>query len=428
MTPIKKRLIGTLGATIILAISVSLVFGQSNHSSRPTGGPAGDPPSQSAGKPAVKMSEEPANPAVDAPSKPKLAPDASRKKTPEATLPTVGVVKVTAQSHQASVNGYGEVSSRFMLSLTAQASGEVTQLAEHFETGAIFKKGEVIAYINDTDYQQALTAAKVAVEGAKVALEEERLQGIQALEEWQRSGLQGEPDSTLVLRKPYLESAQATLNDAIAQFDIAKRDLTLTQIVAPFDAIIVSREIQPGSFIQEGTAVATLYSINEAEISVPLSASQWRTLPEVLPSEEDQWQVEITDMDGLYHWQGNVKRVEQHLDTASRQRAAIVQVSAPLEQPVPLYFGTYVKATIAGRTLDNVWEIPSSAISQKLEVWFVNAQNELANFAPEILFQAHNSAYIAALPNMPDITIVTRPLNSYLPGTKVNAQQEGVQQ
>lgn len=404
MTPLKKTLTGTAIAALILGVTVVSVFGQT--------GPSGPAPGQS----------QP--PGAPAPSKPQASPIAS-KPVAEATLPSVGVVEVESSAHQATVSGYGEVTSRYVLSLTTQVSGEVIRLAEHFETGARFRKGEVMAYINDTVYQQAVTAAKAAVEEAKIALEEERLQGIQAKQEWQRSGLDGEPDSLLVLREPYLQAAQATLEDARAQLKSAQRDLTLTQIVAPFDAVVVSRDIQPGSYLQAGTAIASLYSVSEAEIAIPLSASQWRNLP--VEGGSAGWDVSITDMDGINHWSGKVTRVEQHLDTSSRQRSAIVQVQQPLDQAVPLYFGSYVTAHIAGKTWDEVWQVPASAISQKQEVWYVDNNAELAKVTPEVLFQDQNYAYITPIADMQAAEIVARPLNSYLVGTKVHSQAEGAQ-
>ncbi|GGF59919.1 efflux RND transporter periplasmic adaptor subunit [Alteromonas lipolytica] len=390
MTPTKKRILGTALAAGILSITIMSVFGQA--------APTGPAPKAGGSQPPVI---------------------AGRAPKPEASAARVGVVDVSAGTHQAVVSGYGEVTSRFVLSLTSQVSGEVMRLADHFETGARFRKGEVMAYLNDTVYQQAVAAARVRVEEARVALEEERLQGLQARQEWERSGLDGEPTSALVLREPYLKAAQAALDDAKAQLSSAERDLTLTQIVAPFDAVVVSRDVQPGSYIQAGTAIANLYSVSEAEIAIPLSAAQWRNLPE---NQQSGLNVAITDMDGLNHWRGTVVRIEQHLDTGSRQRAAIVQVQQPLDQPVPLYFGTYVTAQIAGKTWNNIWQIPASAVSQKQEVWYVDADNALSKATPDILFQDKDYAYIQPVNGMTAAEIVARPLNSYLVGTKVRHQ------
>ncbi|TPV52883.1 efflux RND transporter periplasmic adaptor subunit [Aestuariibacter sp. GS-14] len=412
MTSTAKRVIGTAGALVVLVLVTISVFGQSGHAG-PTGAPQG----------AANAGPVQAKPAVGENTPVQIG---SGPQMQEASLPAIGVLEVDAQTYQAKVNGYGEVAAKHLLSLTAQVSGEVVRLSPHFETGALFRKGEIIAYLNDTAYQQAVASAKAAVETATVALEEERLQGIQARDNWQRSGLEGEPESPLVLREPYLQAAQASVDEAKAQLKTAERELALTQIVAPFDAVVITRDIQPGSFVQSGTSIAQLYSASEAEIAIPLSASQWQNLPSQVSLSTQSWPVVIEDMDGLNQWHGQVKRIEQHLDTSSRQRSLIVEVAQPLTGDTPLYFGTYVTAHIAGKTYDGLWEIPASAISQKQEVWYLDAQDTLSKFTPTVKFQADGKAYIEPLANVAKARIVARPLNSYLVGTRVSPQVVGV--
>jgi len=169
--------------------------------------------------------------------------------TNNSNLAQVGVFAVKTSSYKASVKGYGEVMPIDALTLVAQVSGRITQLSDTFQTGAVVKKGEVLAFIDDTDYVEALSSAKTDYESAVVALEEERLQGVQALDEWQRSGLDGEPASALVLRQPQLKAAQASLDEAKQALETAKRDLAFTEITAPFDALVVTRDVSLGSYV-----------------------------------------------------------------------------------------------------------------------------------------------------------------------------------
>ncbi len=343
-------------------------------------------------------------------------------------LAEVGVVKVTAADYRARVKGYGEASPRHSLTLSAQVGGQVTSLAEHFETGARVKQGESLARIDDTDYQQALAAAQTSYQEAVVALEEERLQGQQAKDEWARSGLSGEPASALVFREPQLKSAQAALKEAQQDVAAAKRDLAATRITAPFDALVVSRNIQPGSFVQQGTEIASLYSSNVAEISIPLSPDQWSRLPAMETGTTPGWAVTLRDAAGSGQWQARIARAELHQDKETRQRNVIAVVEQPLSLPSPLLFGTFLVAEIEGRELHQVWRIPSSAISQQLEVWYVNPDdNLLGKFTPEVLFEYEGHAYITPHAGMTEAMIVARPLNNYLVNTRVNPVNEGEQ-
>ena len=338
----------------------------------------------------------------------------------------VGVVKVKPETYKAKVKGYGEAVATHTLTLSAQVSGQITALSQQFETGALLQQGDVLAYVDDTAYKQALASAQATYQNALVALEEERLQGVQAKDEWTRSGLDGEPESALVLRAPQLKAAQAELLEAEQNVATAKRDLEFTKISAPFDALIVSRSIQPGSYVQIGTEVADLYSTNRAEVSIPLSPSQWAQLPMPTIGQAPGWRVVLTDTTGTQHWLASIQRVELHQDEDTRQRRAIAVVEHPLELENPLLFGTFLVAEIDGRTLTDVWKVPSSAISQKQEVWYVEpGKNVLNKFTPNVLFEYEGYAYITPNDGMTEASIVARPLNNYLVNTRVNPIEEG---
>ena len=343
-----------------------------------------------------------------------------------ADVAEVGVVEVYPTTYNAKVKGYGQASATHMLTLSAQVSGQITELSPRFETGALLNKGEVMAYVDNTDYRQALAAAEATYETAFVALEEERLQGLQAQDEWTRSGLTGEPESALVLRAPQLKSAQAALREAEQNVAAAKRDLAFANISAPFNALVVSRSIQPGSYVQVGTEVAGLYSADVAEISIPLSPSQWAQLPQAQVGEKPDWKVQLTDTTGEHQWLASIERIELHQDEDTRQRRAVAVVERPLSLASPLYFGTFLVAEIEGRDLDNVWKVPSSAISQKQEVWFVAPDTNLLNkFTPTVLFEYEGFAYITPMAGANQALIVARPLNNYLVNTLVKPVVEG---
>lgn len=344
----------------------------------------------------------------------------------------VAVINVQANNYQAEVVGHGEAKSRYELNFSAEVSGRIEQVSSLFESGQVIKKGTVIASIDDTSYRQALTQAQADVEQAKLNLLEEQRQGEQAKSEWERSGLTGEPDSPLVLRTPQLAQVTAALDNAQLALKTAQQNLDRTQVKAPFDALVVSRDIQPGSYVQTGTQVATLYSVDEIEIDIPLSEAQWRNLPSFDNAElaQTQWPVLVESSDGAHQWQGYVGRIEQHLSSQTRQRSLIVVVEKPLEQNADLYPGTFVKAAINGRSLEQLWQLPSSAVSQQGELWFVDEHGQLNKSAADTQFEKDGFVYISpsSLNNessVSQVQIVKRPLSSFQVGTLVTAKVEG---
>ncbi|URM15490.1 efflux RND transporter periplasmic adaptor subunit [Vibrio splendidus] len=338
----------------------------------------------------------------------------------------VSVVLATLGDYQAEVVGYGEAKSRYELMFSTEVSGRVEAISSQFETGQVIGQGEVIANIDSTSYQQAVTQAK-----ANVA---------QAQSEWQRSGLSGEPDSPLVLREPQLAQVTAALENAKLELVKAEQDLEKTTLVAPFDSLVVSRDVQPGSYAQTGAQIATLYSVDEVEVSVPLSESQWLSLPNSDNSQlkEQPWPVTLSSSDGQYQWQGYVERVEQHLQQDTRQRSLIVKVDNPLDQEKDLYPGTFVQATISGKQLTQLWELPASALSQQGDLWFVDDNGLLSKSNANVEFEKGGLIYIDPTKlsnstelnsltesNSDSVQVVKRPLSSFKSGMVVLAKAEG---
>ncbi|MDH5926846.1 efflux RND transporter periplasmic adaptor subunit [Vibrio lentus] len=343
----------------------------------------------------------------------------------------VSVVLATLGDYQAEVVGYGEAKSRYELMFSTEVGGRVETISSQFETGQVISQGEVIANIDSTSYQQAVTQAKANVAQAQLDLLEEQRQGEQAKSEWQRSGLSGEPDSPLVLREPQLAQVTAALENAKLELVKAQQDLEKTTLVAPFDSLVVSRDVQPGSYAQTGAQIATLYSIDEVEVSVPLSENQWLSLPnsDNTQLKEQPWLVTLSSSDGQYQWQGYVERVEQHLQQDTRQRSLIVKVDNPLEQEKDLYPGTFVQATISGKQLTQLWELPASALSQQGDLWFVDNNSQLSKSNADVEFEKGGLIYIDPTKLNVEIgdsvQVVKRPLSSFKAGMVVLAKAEG---
>lgn len=335
--------------------------------------------------------------------------------------PDVAVLTVTGGTYNARIRGYGETQTHYSLTLTAQTSGQVTGQSTQLEAGCKVKKGDVLIHLEDSDYQSAVADAKSDLASARLSLLEEQREASQAQAEWRASGLSGEPDSDLVLHEPQLEAAKAAVAKAEAALVSAKKNLSRTKIISPFDAIVVERLTAPGSYLQAGTAVATLYSTDMIEVAVPLSTRDWRNLPETTTLIGSSWPVELKGVEDGQIWPGRVLRAAGHVDSTSRQRTLLVAVDSPLDQVPPLLPGTFVEVGVSGSDIENVWKLPNSALSQRGEIWYVTENNILARFSTVPLFSNENSIYI----NVPEefaqtsVQIVVHPLSSYLSGMKV---------
>lgn len=355
---------------------------------------------------------------------------ANQQKTPppkaQPQYPIVSVTTVKPLTHQALVTAYGEVKSRNQLALTSQVSGKIIYLSDKFLTGNTFKKGEILAEIEPIIYQQALATAQANLADSALALAQEELNSKQAHEEWQQSGLANEQASDLVLRKPQLAAAKANYAMTMKAVEKAQYDLAQTKLRAPFDALVVSKQVQIGSNVQSGTNLADLYDISLFEVSLPLSTQQWQLLPITKNSAEqlNAIQISLTDEATQQQWPATIERVEQHLDSQSRQRSLVAVVKSPIALDEPLFAGAFVKANIYGAQVNNVWKLPASALIDSDKVWRVT-QDGLLNYLPiTVKFSQDNAVYVQPIDTVEQAQIVNRPLASYMENMKVEAKNE----
>ncbi len=404
----KKRLVITLAALLSIPVALFLIM---------------PPPPAPAANQSTFATNTQTTGTQTTGSQPRSATNSTEPASRQQVIsPVVAVVNVSASVHQAQVQAYGEVKPTHQIQLAAEVSGRVTRLADNFASGVQLAAGATLATMESSSYQAAYLSMQKSLADAEVSLLQAERTSAQALQEWQQSGLEGEPDSPLVLNEPQLKAAQLAVTQQQAALAEAKHNLDNTQIRVPFEALVVSREVSVGSYLQPGSVVATLYSANEVEVRLLLSDAQWQLLPQASEALNGLVVQLVDEQNTEQQWQAQVVRAEQHIDSDSRQRALIVSVEQPLEKG--LLPGRFVKARVSGELQKQVMSLPASALSQQGEVWYVDVDNHLQRFSPSRLFDDAGQMLIRAPAGVEQLQIVLRPLASYLPGMLVEIQAE----
>jgi len=120
-----------------------------------------------------------------------------------------------------------------------------------------------------------------------------------------------------------LDDAAAGLKVAEANLAYAKARLAKTQITAPFDGILGSRQVSPGAFVRAGQAITNLTKIDliRAYFSVPERFLSKLTL-------NSEVTVSTTAYPG-YELQGKIDVIEPALDPETRSARVIAKVKNP---------------------------------------------------------------------------------------------------
>ncbi|PLY00891.1 MAG: efflux transporter periplasmic adaptor subunit [Desulfuromonas sp.] len=326
----------------------------------------------------------------------------AKSKTPQRIATLVEVAPVHFAPHPTQLSAMGTVVAEQQVALQPEVSGKVVALHPRLEPGGRVKKGEVLVTLDDTDYLLARESAASTVAQAEANLQLEQGNQLVAEKEYQ---LLGEPVSdeelALMLRRPQLASAEATVAAARAQLNRAALDVERTRVRAPFNAVVISRAVSLGSRVTTSTELTALVGSDRyrVEASVPSDQLQWL---ELSGPDTDGAQVRIFNRPV---WGPEVSRagtlisVGAQLESEGRMAEVLIRLDRPLDSgpdgdlPIPL-LGSFVEVEINGRELPNAAEIPRSALHDGDQLWVMDAEQRLDIRSVEVAFRMRDSVLI----------------------------------
>ena len=347
----------------------------------------------------------------------------------EEVNPAVRIDAIPAEvaSLNFSVYSQGTVKPRTETALVAEVPGQIVSVSENFIAGGFFRKGEVLLQIDPSDYETGLLRAQAALAARKAQLSEQQARSDQALKDWNNLGREGEP-SELTLRIPQLAEARAAVQAAEAELQEAERDLKRTRIKVPYDGLVRSKLVDVGQYVAPGTPLGVTFSIDKAEIRLPLSNSDLAFL--ALPSAtrlDRAHRVPVTlTADGAVtggEWKAEIVRTEGVVDEASRVIYAVAEVVDPygvlgLSRQAELKMGSFVRAEIQGLRADDVVVLPRAVLRPDDTVLVANAERKLEIRPVTVVRAEPRKVYISEGVEGGEL-IVTTSMDAPIPGTQL---------
>ena len=314
-------------------------------------------------------------------------------KTPELKLPSVEVQIAEATRHSYRIQSQGTALPRTSIRLVSEVSGKVVSVAESFDVGQIFAKGDVLLKIDSRDYELSLAQARSQVAQAVLRVQIEEKEAEVVRREWQLLN-KGEPTG-LQAREPHVAQARAALKAALATEEAAKRNLNRCEIRAPFDGMVARAGVRPGQFTALATPLGELFATDVAEVRLPLIASDlsFIDLPrpgaKVALGQAPKVTLSARAGERRTEWLGHIVRSEETVDPMNRMVYVVAQVIDPYglakRDGAPLRSGMFVRASIEGRTQENVIVLPRHALRGKDRVWIVS-ENKLTFRTVKVAF------------------------------------------
>lgn len=333
----------------------------------------------------------------------KTPPEAQpRKRPPTATL--VEVRKVEAGRQPTVIHAMGEIIAARAVELKPRVNGEVIEVDKEFAPGGYFQGGETMLKLDPADYALVIRQLESETDQAESDLALEMGNQQIARKEFAILNEQVSPEErSLILRQPQLDKLKASLASAQARLAQARLDLARTEIEAPFNSVIDSRNVDTGAKVTESTVLATLVGTDTfwLRLTVPVEQLQWVSIPAT--SSEAGSTVRIFTQDGGSpegFRTGQVIRLTASLEAQGRMAQLLVKVDDPLcrkdenrDKP-RLLLGSYVRAEIEGTGIASGIRIARADLHDGNHIWLMDDEGRLDIRPVDIIFRNRDEVIV----------------------------------
>ena len=342
---------------------------------------------------------------------------------PVRTIVTVDVTEVVKQNLRIPIQAQGTVTPLQETSVMSEVNGRIIEVSPSFIVGGFVSKDDVLLRIDPRNYETSLLRAEASVKSAQSNLAQETGRAKVAEQEWKktpRGKQRTQASKDLYLRKPQLDQALAQMLAAQADLNTARDNLERTSIRAPYDALIRTKHSELGQFVAAGTPLADLFSVEYAQIRLPIPQNklEYLELPELGAMQNGSPIDLYTEVGGqVKHWNAYLHHTEGVFDARSRVLFSVARIEDPygLQHPhsEPLRIGTFVNASIQGKELLDIVRLPRYIIRAGNNVWIIDETGLLRTRNVTLLRTGGDFVYVSAGLNDGELVSLTTLDNSF---------------
>lgn len=271
----------------------------------------------------------------------------------------VGVATVSKRDIQVTENNLGTVVPLATVTVQAQVSGQLTQVA--FVEGQYVHKGDLLVQIDPRPYEATLAQAEGQLAKDQAALQEAQMDLVRYEDLLLKKSImrQQAEDQKYVVRQD-----EAAVRVDKGQVDAARINLEFCRIVSPINGRIGLRLVDPGNIIQAGSGTANLAVITQMQPMTVVFALPEDDLPAVLERQRAgaKLQVQAYDRSGTRLLDtGTLLAIDSQINTST----GTVNLKAlfPNDRGA-LFPNQFVNAVLRINVLKDAVAVPNAAVQR----------------------------------------------------------------
>lgn len=320
---------------------------------------------------------------------------AKGKKKPEAVVnqvvKTVFVDTVVNESLNLNIEANGTIEAYRKVELFAEVQGILKTDGKLFKEGQYYAKGSTILNIDNTEFYASLVAQRsLLFNQIMSAMPDLQLDYPEVYPKWQtyannfdvNSSLNPLPSFSSEQEKYFINSR----NIVSSYYNIKNLEERLNKyfIIAPFSGVVTEALVNNGTLIRAGQKLGEFIDPTQYELAISLSES-FKDLVRVGNP------VSLSNLAETEQYQGTVSRINKVVDPATQSIEVFITVNAK-----GLNDGMYLKAMLAGKKVDGVYEIPRELLLDNKEIFLVE-NGQLQKTAINAIHFTENTAIIKGL-------------------------------
>lgn len=330
-------------------------------------------------------------------------PKAVQEGATRETAMLVEVIDVRRGNYFPVIVATGTVEPSRDIVLNPKVGGEVVWLSPAFTPGGNVKKNQPLLRIERADYENTLQMRKSDLLQAQADLNLEMGRQHIARQDYQllEESVPG-ANEALVLREPQLNAARSKVEAARAALQQAELALERTMVKAPFEAHVITRNVNTGSQVSPGDNLGRIVGKDNywVVVTLPVSKLRWLSFPQ--QGKEKGSAVKVRNVSAWKkdeYRSGYLYRLIGALDDRTRLARLLVVIPDPLaleknNRDLPsLIIGEYVEANITANEIRDVIRLSRDYIRKEGTVW-VMKNDKLEIREVEIVFTDAQYAYL----------------------------------
>ncbi len=311
-------------------------------------------------------------------------------------VPSLTYTNVILQDQAIPVYSRGKVSAAHIRHITSEVPGLVEYKNPKLIRGAFVEQGELLIKLDQQPFILDIAEKQSTLDKAKLQLSETQAKARIA----QKSA--GKKSSEYARHIPQLTFAKSQVEAAKSALTYAKTQLEKTEITAAIGGKVIEDNINQGEYLQSTSSIGKLYGTDIVEVRLPLNDQQidilgLKEINLLDPNNEKKVTVKVNS----YHdretvWHGHISRIEGERDS-NQLLYVIAQINNTQldnQKNSPLLPGSFIEASIHGKTIKGLRILPRALIQADKQVWVINDDNRLERKEVNILYRGKELVYI----------------------------------